>query len=74
MSVWLPMSGMSLTKTNRRNKMENAQELASKVASFIKYNKIDTTEHSMEEIVKGYFMAQLEAIDKAGEKALENLI
>ena len=53
--------------------MANAKELAKKVADFIKHNKINTSDHTMDEIVKGYFMAQLEAINTAGAKALAEM-
>lgn len=44
-----------------------AQELAQKVSEFIKHNNIDTKLYTMDEIVKAYFEAQIQAINKAGE-------
>ena len=43
-----------------------ATTLAKNVAEFIAHNEIDITEHTMDEIVKGYFVAQIEAGEEAG--------
>ena len=48
------------------------QELAQRVVNFIDHNDIDVTKFSMDKIVKGYFEAQLEAIETAGAKVLED--
>jgi len=45
-----------------------AKELAKRVTEFINHNNIDTKQHSMDEIVAGYFASQIEAIEKAGSE------
>lgn len=51
----------------------NADSLAAKVADFIKHNNIDTNKFTMDQIVQGYFTKQIEAIEEAGQQALEAL-
>lgn len=48
-----------------------ANELATKIAAFIKHNNIDTEKHSMDQIVEGYFAKQIETIEEAGRQVLE---
>lgn len=51
----------------------NANELATKVAAFIKHNNIDTAKVGMGEIVNAYFAKQMEAIESAGREAFQAL-
>lgn len=49
------------------------QELAQNVAAFIAHNGIDLTKISMDQAVKAYFDAQLQAIETAAQQVTELL-
>jgi hypothetical protein len=50
-----------------------AQNLAQRIAEFIRHNNIDPSEVPMDAIVQEFFKAQLSAIENAGNQALEIL-
>ena len=54
--------------------MTTTTELAQKIAAFIEHNDIDVTQTPMDEIVKGYFAANLSSLDTAAEQVKQELV
>jgi len=50
-----------------------AEQFAESVAEFITHNQINVTKVSMEDIIKGYFVAQMDANEAAGQKVFDAL-
>lgn len=51
-----------------------AEMLAQKVAEFIRYNKIDLSQYTVDEVVKAYHVAQMKAIERATREVYEQLL
>jgi hypothetical protein len=57
----------NVTPVTQGDNEMTAEQLAANVADFITHNGIDISKVSMDEIVAGYFAAQMQAIEEAAK-------